>query len=263
MHMSQLRYNPLRGIWVEILQSSSLPTLLPMEKTGIPQKEELSPFASVEGLFRLQCEQLFMESIPCPEGLSAQVLVQAAQRDNTICFLYQRGADLLLMGNTQIDTVASEELKRQSEYYKRKGSLLLHDYAMNEMGQGKRIVAENEQFLAVVPYWSESAYEILILPRFEKMHTLLDIDELLLASLIRKTEALYDKLCGSPCGYMLALYQSPQQSSSFHIHIVPSIKKNMQFCQGYEILVRHCVSITAEQAALFLQEGKNGNNHSN
>ncbi len=59
----------------------------------------------------------------------------------------------------------SAELASQSEYLTKNGRLLLMDYLELELNQRERIVAENDSWVALVPFWAVWPFETLVLPR--------------------------------------------------------------------------------------------------
>lgn len=59
---------------------------------------------------------------------------------------------------------AKEDL-RQREWYARDRRPLLLDYAEQELAKGERVIAANDQWLAVIPWWAVWPFEVLVLPR--------------------------------------------------------------------------------------------------
>ena len=59
---------------------------------------------------------------------------------------------------------AAEE-RSQKQYYAEHQTPLLLDYLTVELESGERIVAENEDWLVVVPYWAVWPFETLLVPR--------------------------------------------------------------------------------------------------
>jgi|GEM_PF-2811689 len=59
---------------------------------------------------------------------------------------------------------AKEEI-RQREYYADHGSPLLVDYLASEVIAQERIVAQNEHWVGLVPFWAVWPFELLLLPR--------------------------------------------------------------------------------------------------
>ena len=60
---------------------------------------------------------------------------------------------------------AATEDHYQREYFKAEGRSLLVDYAQAEAESGERTVEENDDWIAVVPYWAVWPYELLVLPK--------------------------------------------------------------------------------------------------
>lgn len=51
------------------------------------------------------------------------------------------------------------------DYYKSHGSHMLCDLLDHELRQNKRIVAQNEHFVAIIPFFARFVYEVYIIPR--------------------------------------------------------------------------------------------------
>lgn len=60
---------------------------------------------------------------------------------------------------------ATKEDIHQAAYLKSHGSNLLLDYAQSEIEKNQRIVAINDDWVVVVPYWATWPFETLLLPR--------------------------------------------------------------------------------------------------
>src|ERR1700760_1771783 len=67
------------------------------------------------------------------------------------------------------------ELESQREYFAERGRPLLVDYLEMELKLRERIVAENDLWVAVVPFWAVWPFETLVLPRAH-VRTLNDLD---------------------------------------------------------------------------------------
>lgn len=59
----------------------------------------------------------------------------------------------------------AKELIQQKSYYKKYGRTLLSDYLSKEFEQEERIVAENEHFVVLVPFWAFWPYETIVISR--------------------------------------------------------------------------------------------------
>lgn len=62
-------------------------------------------------------------------------------------------------------------------YLAKHGSPMLVDYAKKEEAAKERIVVENEDWLAVVPYWATWPYEAMVMPRKRHIPRLTDLKE--------------------------------------------------------------------------------------
>src|SRR5262249_19045159 len=59
----------------------------------------------------------------------------------------------------------AKELAAQADYLRGHDACLLCDYAAAEASRGERLVAGNEHFSAVVPFWAVWPFEILLIAR--------------------------------------------------------------------------------------------------
>ena len=50
-------------------------------------------------------------------------------------------------------------------YYKKKGRPMLLDYAEREMESGERVVCDNADWVALVPFWAMWPFETMLLPK--------------------------------------------------------------------------------------------------
>ena len=56
---------------------------------------------------------------------------------------------------------------------------MLLEYAKQELQKLERIVCENSDWLAIVPYWATWPYETMILPKQKKILRITDLDNTL------------------------------------------------------------------------------------
>jgi UDPglucose--hexose-1-phosphate uridylyltransferase len=92
-----------------------------------------------------------------------------------------------------------------------------------ELADGRRVVAENESFVAFVPFFARWPAEVQIYPR-RHFGTLLDMtggETAGLAAMISLVRRKYDRLFGSPMPLMMMLRQSPVKGEHayFHFHV--------------------------------------------
>ena len=94
-----------------------------------------------------------------------------------------------------IPTEVKDELDNMSEYYKKYNSHLLGDYVELEL-QEKRIVAENDSFIVVVPYWALWPFETLLISKthLKSIQEFNDKQKLDLAAILKILTTKYDNL---------------------------------------------------------------------
>ena len=154
---------------------------------------------------------------------------------------------------------AAREGQTQLAYWIAHERLLLLDYVAQETA-GPRVVDENEDWLAVVPFWAAWPYETLLVPK-ASIRRLPDLDgprrDSLAAILIRLLGA-YDRLFGLSFPYSMGWHQAPFLAGSadeehwqLHAHFFPPLLSATvrKFMVGYELLAETQRDLTAEQAA--------------
>ena len=103
------------------------------------------------------------------------------------------------------------ESDAQREYYREHGRSLLADYLQAEQQLGERIVYENADFSALVPFWAIWPYETLIISK----QPVTAISELNggardnLADILRNITARYDNLFHVSFPYSMGIHQRP------------------------------------------------------
>jgi len=205
----------------------------------------------------------------------------------------------------------AKEDRQQRAYFEQHGRPLLLDYGELELGlarsgdrpeQGglarsgdrpeqetgdrpERLVAQNDHWLAVVPYWALWPFEILLLPRRHvlRLPDLGDAERDALADILKRLLTRYDNLFdtsfpysmgwhGAPTGATETLRVSPVDDSQLstpkpegsgwdhwqlHAHFYPPLLRSAtvkKFMVGYEMLGEPQRDLTAEQAAARLRE---------
>jgi UDPglucose--hexose-1-phosphate uridylyltransferase len=153
----------------------------------------------------------------------------------------------------------AREEGRQRAYFEQHGAPLLLDYADLEAGQRQRVVVENEDWLAVVPYWAVWPFETLLLPR-RHVRRLPDLGEGqrdALAGILRRLLIKYDNLFEMSFPYSMGWHGAPTDNGDYphwqlHAHLYPPLLRSAtvkKFMVGYEMLAEPQRDLTAEQAA--------------
>ncbi|KAK3584278.1 hypothetical protein CHS0354_035359 [Potamilus streckersoni] len=156
-----------------------------------------------------------------------------------------------------IPTLVAQEDKMQREYFTRHSRPLLKDYAEQESAHGIRTVAENESWLAVVPYWAVWPYELLLLPKrhVPALPSLTPVESTHLAEVLKNILTRYDNLIQLSYPYSMGWHQAlsgAEAYSGLHVHFYPPLLRSAEvkkFMVGYEMLAESQRDISPETAA--------------
>lgn len=161
-----------------------------------------------------------------------------------------------------VDTLPTEparEDRRQAEHYAKTGQRLLLDYLAAELEADERIVVENRDWVALVPYWAIWPFESLILPRrgVARLPELSADEQQSLTGLFKALFGKYDKLFDAPMSYSMGWHGAPTTTSThaywqLHAHVYPPALRSAtipKFMVGFELLAEKQRDITAESAA--------------
>lgn len=152
-----------------------------------------------------------------------------------------------------------KEDARQVEYYRAYRRSMLVDYAELEAERGERVVVQNDDWLAVVPYWAIWPFETLLLPR-KPVQRLPDLDDAgrdSLADALRRLLIRYDNLFEVSFPYSMGWHGAPFIDGDLshwglHAHFYPPLLRSAtvrKFMVGFEMLGEAQRDITPEQAA--------------
>lgn len=159
-----------------------------------------------------------------------------------------------------LPTEPARELATQRDYLATRGSPLLLDYARAELERGERVVAANEAWLAVVPFWATWPYELLIVPHLRHVSRLPDLDAAerqALARLCAEAFARLDNLFETSFPYTFGWHGAPARTPGtegwqLHAHVYPPLLRSAtvrKFMVGFEMLSEPQRDLTPEQAA--------------
>ncbi|MEJ2042596.1 MAG: UDP-glucose--hexose-1-phosphate uridylyltransferase [Reinekea sp.] len=164
-----------------------------------------------------------------------------------------------IWANESLPTLPQKAQQHQIAYYQKHQSSLLLDYALKESANGERTVYENDQWIAVVPYWAAWPYETLLLPKFTcQFIGQLDNDQQnTLADALKSLTTRYDNLFETSFPYSMGWHGAPtsQQGNlawQLHAHFYPPLLRSAtvrKFMVGYEMLAEPQRDLTPEQAA--------------
>jgi UDPglucose--hexose-1-phosphate uridylyltransferase len=155
------------------------------------------------------------------------------------------------------------ELVSQKKYLAERGGLLLLDYLAMELELRERIVAENDSWVALVPFWAVWPFETLLLPRAH-VRTLNGLDARRrdgLAAILKTVTAGYNRVFNAPFPYSMGFHGAPCDSDEhpewqLHAHFYPPLLRSAtirKFMVGFELLGSPQRDITPESAAEMLR----------
>jgi len=118
-------------------------------------------------------------------------------------------------------TIAAE-LESAREHHSTEGQCLYCRILAEERGAGLRIIAENDQFCAFVPFFARYPFEVHLYPKrhVQSLPELSDGEQESLASLLKEVLVKYDALFGFTLPYMMVLHQAPAKGEHpyYHFH---------------------------------------------
>jgi UDPglucose--hexose-1-phosphate uridylyltransferase len=170
-----------------------------------------------------------------------------------------------IWANESIPNELATEQSAQSAYFQKHGQCLLCDYLKLETAAGERIVCQNDEFIAVVPFWAVWPFETLVIPRVHvpAIDSLSAAAQAALADILKQVTTRYDNLFQVSFPYTMGFHQNPVNDGSshpewhFHAHFYPPLLRSAtvrKFMVGYEMLASPQRDITAESAAERLRE---------
>lgn len=115
------------------------------------------------------------------------------------------------------------ELEAAKSHWRKTRRCLYCDILKKERGDGRRMVAENESFTALVPFYARWPYEVHIFARRHvgALDAFRPAEEKSLAEILKWATMKYDNLFHFSFPYMMLLHQEPTQGKFpyFHFHI--------------------------------------------
>ena len=150
------------------------------------------------------------------------------------------------------------ECRTQAAWLEQHGAPMLLQLAEREAG-GPRVVVESEHWLALVPWWAEWPFEVLLLPRFAvgRLPDLSANHRLDLARVLSELTVRYDNLFETEFPYSMGWHGAPTDGAAhpgfqLHAHFYPPLLRSAsvrKFMVGYELLAEAQRDLTPEQAA--------------
>jgi UDPglucose--hexose-1-phosphate uridylyltransferase len=155
------------------------------------------------------------------------------------------------------------ELAAQRDYLAEHKQSLLSAYLALELAQRERVVAENETWAALVPFWAVWPFELLLLPKQEvaRIEDLTNAQRDGLAEILKLVTSGYNQVFDTPFPYSMGLHPAPADGQShpewlLHLHFYPPLLRSAtvrKFMVGFELLGSPQRDITPESAAATLR----------
>lgn len=122
-----------------------------------------------------------------------------------------------------VPPLAQRELDAAAGHHASHGECLYCRILREELADGRRLVAENNGFVAFVPFFARFPAEVQIYPRrhFAALPDLAETEAVDLAAVIKLVRLKYDNLFGFPMPLMMILRQPPAKGEYpyFHFHV--------------------------------------------
>jgi UDPglucose--hexose-1-phosphate uridylyltransferase len=155
------------------------------------------------------------------------------------------------------------ELAAQQDYLAHHNTQLLAAYLNLELEQRERVVAENETWAALVPFWAVWPFELLLLPKqnVARIEALTSAQRDGLATILKQVTGGYNRVFNTPFPYSMGLHPAPADGQEhpewlLHLHFYPPLLRSAtvrKFMVGFELLGSPQRDITPESAAATLR----------
>jgi UDPglucose--hexose-1-phosphate uridylyltransferase len=164
-----------------------------------------------------------------------------------------------IWASSHVPNEPAKEMIAQANHLDRYGSCLLCSYLKSEKQTGERIVATNDNFTALVPFWAVWPFEVLLIAhQHYGCFTDVSSEELSdLADILRRVTCRYDNMFETSFPYSMGFHQAPCDGHAhpewhFHAHYYPPLLRSAtvrKFMVGYEMLGMPQRDLTPEDAA--------------
>ncbi len=136
------------------------------------------------------------------------------------------------------------EVEAARRHWQTHRRVLFQDIIAAEQADGRRILSENDQAIAFLPYFARYAYETYVAPKgaHASLADLANHELRGLARVLQEVLVRFDNLWQMPFPYVMALHQAPtdgSDASGFHFHIQfhPPLRKPnlLKYLAGPEV----------------------------
>lgn len=163
-----------------------------------------------------------------------------------------------LWSQSQIPNEVAKELATQTAYFNAHGRPLLVDYIREEHKRKQRILAANDHFTALVPFWAVWPFEVMVVGHrpAAALSNLTPAEVTALAEIFKEVTTRYDNLFEISFPYSMGFHQAPADDQPhpewvLHAHFYPPLLRSAtvrKFMVGYEMLAMPQRDLTPETA---------------
>ncbi len=158
-----------------------------------------------------------------------------------------------------LPTIPTRESELQSSYYSARQRPLLLDVLEQELSADERVVAKNDHWVLLVPFWAVWPFEYLLVPRrhVRRIPDLEPAERAGLAAILKDGLRRYDGLFKTSFPYSMGWHGAPTDGADhaewqLHGHFFPPLLRSAtvrKFMVGFEMLAESQRDLTPELAA--------------
>lgn len=255
--------------------------LLPGTPTGVSENHPFLRQEAVQGICRVLCFSprhdltlavMSEGEIRCVVDMWAGQIEELGRRYRWVQIFENRGEIMgcsnahphgQLWAGSALPNEPAKEDAHQFRYQNDYKSVLLLDYLEWEESCRARVVVENRDWVALVPFWSVWPFETIVIPRRHVLRIcdLEPSERQALAGILKRLLVRYDNLFISSFPYTMGWHGAPCGTGDYshwqlHAHFYPPLLRSAtvkKFMVGYEMLAEPQRDITPETAAERLQ----------
>jgi UDPglucose--hexose-1-phosphate uridylyltransferase len=162
-----------------------------------------------------------------------------------------------LIATPMVPVRVKQELRGADEYFEKKGYCVFCDIVNLEKEKGQRVVDENQDFIAITPFASRFAFEVMILPKVHSSHyeTIVKHEVLSLGQIVKSVLRRLNHVLDKPA-FNFVIHNAPLKSNNlthyhWHIELMPRLVQVAGFEWGTGFYIN---PMPPEQAAHHLRE---------
>ncbi|HEY0092079.1 MAG TPA: UDP-glucose--hexose-1-phosphate uridylyltransferase [Flavobacterium sp.] len=169
-----------------------------------------------------------------------------------------------IWAQSSLPTHVAKTQENLSKYLRKNGRSLLKDYLDEELKRKERIVIENADFVALVPFWATWPYETMIISKrhIRDISQLVSAEKTSFAEILKALTVKYDNLFETSFPYSAGIHQAPTDGEDhpewhLHMHFYPPLLRSAtikKFMVGYEMLGEAQRDISPEKSADILRK---------